>query len=167
MALKRTTPDLDNSKTLITGKSKDFVDLDLAFMPKPGSLVDGVRKGDIYKKKDAAAVTQSIQNILLTNHYEKPFNMRYGGNLRAMLFENKENYSETYLRNKILDTLREHEPRATVVNIYFYDEDGLEVRRGVQTISEFIRNSVKIRIDYRMETSGEILSASVNMNRLR
>ena len=167
MALKRTSPDLDNSTTLITGKNKDFVDLDLAFMPKPGSLIDGVRKGDIYKKKDTAAVTQSIQNILLTNFYEKPFNMLYGANLRAMLFDNKENYSETFIRGRIVTAIEKYEPRATVLNVLFYDDDGLEVTRGVQTISEYVRNSVRIAVEYQIETTGEILTTSVNMNRLR
>ena len=167
MALKRTTPDMTNSKTLVTGKNKDFVDLDLAFMPKPGSLVDGVRKGDIYKKKDAAAVTQSIQNILMTNFYEKPFDIKFGGNLRAMLFENKENYSESYVRTKVIEALKRHEPRATVLNVLFYDEDGIEVFRGAQTLAKFIRNSVKITVEYRLETTGEVYTAAVNMNRLR
>ena len=95
MALKRTTPDLSNSKSLVTGQQKNWVDLDLAFMAKPGSLVDGVMKGDVYKKKDTAAVMQSVRRIVLTNFYEKPFNPTFGSNVRSMLFETKENYSES------------------------------------------------------------------------
>ena len=167
MALKRTTPNLDNSKTLVTGKDKDYVDLDLAFMPKPGSLVDGVRKGDVYKKKDAAAVTQSIQNILLTNYYEKPFDMLYGGNLRSMLFSTKENYSEQFIRDRIFNVLRRNEPRATVVNVLFYDDDFIQIARGAGDMGRFIRNSVSITVEYRLETDGELLVAKVNMNRLR
>jgi phage baseplate assembly protein W len=167
MALKRTTPDMENSTTLVTGKSRDFVDVDLAFMPKPGSLVDGVRKGDIYKKKDASAVTQSIQNILLTSFYEKPFDVKFGANLRSVLFEHKENYSENYIRKRIMDVLASHEPRAKVENILFYGDDGNEISRGAQTISFFVRNSIKITVEYRLETSGEVITASVNMNRLR
>lgn len=167
MALIRITPDMDNSKSLVSGKTKDYVDIDLAFMPKPGSLVDGVRKGDVYKKKDASAVTQSIQNLLMTNFYEKPFAVKFGGNLRSMLFENKEHYSENFLRERILEVIGDYEPRATVTNVIFYGDDGVEVFRGTQTMSKFVRNSVKITVEYQLETSGETYTASVNMNRLR
>ncbi len=158
---------MENSKSLVSGKTKDYVDIDLAFMPKPGSLVDGVRKGDVYKKKDASSVTQSIQNLLMTNFYEKPFAVKFGGNLRSMLFENKEHYSENFIRERILEVIRDYEPRARVTNVIFYGDDGVEVFRGAQTMSKFVRNSVKITVEYQLETSGETYTASVNMNRLR
>ena len=167
MALKRITPNLDNSKTLITGKNRDYVDLDLSFTPMPGGLVDGVRKGDIYKKKDVAAVTQSIKNILLTNHYEKPFDIEYGGNIRSFLFENKNNYSEPFVRNQVKDAIEKHEPRAIVENVLFYDDERQMIGRGAQTMSHFVRNSITITVEYRIETTGTIYSANVNMNRLR
>ncbi len=167
MPLKRTTPDLTNSKTLITGLSKSFLDIDLAFMPKVGTVIDGVRKGDIYKKKDAAAVLQSVRNILLTNYYEKPFNMGYGGNIRSMLFETKENYSESVMRKRIMDVLKEEEPRAIVEDVTFFDDDGFRIRRGVQTVMEWVVNDITIKVDFRLETDGELFTASVNMSRLR
>lgn len=167
MALKRTTPDMENSTALVTGKTKDFIDIDLAFMPKPGSLVDGVRKGDVYKKKDASAVTQSIQNILLTSFYEKPFDVKYGGNLRSMLFENKENYSENHVRQRIINVIEKYEPRANIVSVKFFGEDNKQILRDAQSVTKFIRNDVQIVVEYRLETNGEVLTASVNMNRLR
>lgn len=167
MALKRATPDMSNSTTLITGKANQSIDLDLAFMAKPGSPVDGVYKGDIYKKKDAAAVIQSVRNILLTNYYEKPFDPKFGGNIRAMLFETKENYSESYMKRKVEQVIAKYEKRAIIEAVKFFDDDGFRIREGTQTIMDWVRNDIRIQVEFRLETDGELYSAAVNMNRLR
>lgn len=167
MALKRSTPDLSNSKSLVTGKQRQWVDLDLFFMPKPGVLVDGMMKGDVYKKKDAQAVLQSVRNILLTNHYEKPFNPGFGGNLRSMLFENKEKYSESFIRERIITTLKTYERRAIVEDVQFFDDDGFRIQRGTQTVMDWVVNDITIKVQFRLETDGELYTATVNMNRLR
>ena len=167
MALYRATPDMSNSTTLITGKTKKSIDLDLAFMPKPGSPVDGVMKGDVYKKTDAAAVIQSVRNILLTNYNEKPFDPGFGGNIRSMLFETKENYSEGFMTKKIKRALEKYEKRAIVTNVSYYDDDGMRIIKGAQTVMDYIRNEVRITVEFKLETDGEIYVASVNMNRLR
>jgi len=167
MALYRSTPDMSNSTTLITGKQNQNIDLDLAFMPKPGSPVDGVYKGDIYKKKDAAAVIQSVRNILLTNHYEKPFDIKFGGNIRSMLFENKENYSEGFMTKTVKETIGKYEKRAIIDTVKYFDDDGFRIRTGVQTVMDWVRNDIRIQVEFRLETDGELYSASVNMNRLR
>ncbi len=167
MALKRTTPDLSNSKSLVTGQQKNWVDLDLAFVAKPGSLVDGVMKGDVYKKKDTAAVMQSVRSIILTNFYEKPFNPTFGSNVRSMLFENKENYSESMLRERIKNSLSRYEPRAIVEKISFFDDDGYRIRKGAQTVMDWVVNDISIQVQFRVETNGELFTTSVNMSRLR
>lgn len=167
MALKRLTPELDNDKTLITGVGKQYVDLDLFFMAKPGTMIDGVMKGDVYKKKDAAAVIQSVRNILLTNYYEKPFNPGFGGNLRSMLFENKESYSESFMRGKIKEVIARYEKRAIVTDVEFYGDDGFRIRRGTQTVMDWVVNDITIKVVFRLETNAELYTATVNMNRLR
>lgn len=167
MALKRTTPDLSNSKTLVTGQQKNWVDLDLAFMAKPGSMVDGVMKGDVYKKKDTAAVMQSVRSIVLTNFYEKPFNPSFGSNVRSMLFENKENYSESMMRQRIFESIGLYEPRAIVEDVQFFDDDGFRIRRGAQTVMDWVVNDITIKVQFRVETTGELFTTSVNMSRLR
>ena len=74
MALKRIEPGKSDG-TLITTVAREYKDLDLSFAPKRGTMFeDGIRRGDVYKKEDIKAIDQSIQNILLTNRYEKPFN---------------------------------------------------------------------------------------------
>ena len=167
MALYRASPNMDNSTTLITGKTRSFVDLDLAFMPKPGSPVDGVMKGDVYKKTDAAAVIQSVRNILLTNYNEKPFAPTFGGNIRSMLFETKENYSEGFMTKRINAAIEKYEKRAIVTSVKYFDDDGMRIRQGTQTVMEYIRNEIRIVVEFKLETDGEVYTASVNMNRLR
>ena len=167
MALKRTTPDLSNNKSLVTGQSRNWVDLDLAFMAKPGSLVGDVMKGDVYKKKDTAAVMQSVRSIVLTNFYEKPFNPSFGSNVRSMLFENKENYSEGMLRERIKTSIEQYEPRAIVEKVEFFDDDGFRIRQGAQTVMDWVVNDITIKVQFRVETTGELFTTSVNMSRLR
>lgn len=124
------------------------------------------RIGDIYKKKDAAAVIQSVSNIIMTNFQEKPFNPEFGGNIRAMLFETKESFSESFVRDRIEYAIGRYEKRAIVEDIKFSTEDGF-VKRGSQRVMEYDRNSISITVQFRLETDGDVYTATVNMNRLR
>mgnify|MGYP003681201890 CR=1 FL=1 len=68
MALQIVTPGL-SKETRVTTKKKFYSDIDLSFSPKTGSPdADGNYSGDIYKKLDARAVTQAVENILLSGH---------------------------------------------------------------------------------------------------
>lgn len=166
MALKRVTPGLTDT-TLVTGKKIQYTDVDLGFNAKPGAENEqGVMQGDVYKKTDNAAVIQAVENILLTNHYEKPFNLFYGANLRAMLFETVENYSETLVREMITNAIKRDEPRVEVVDVVFYD-GSTAIERGVQSLRDNFRNTVYIKVEFRIENSDGTFTASVNMNRLR
>ena len=62
-----------STRSIITSRTKSYADIDLTFTRKPGTVTD------IYKKTDAAAVKQSVKNILMTNRVEKPFLPYYGG----------------------------------------------------------------------------------------
>jgi len=168
MTLRRTTPDLGNDKNRFTGMNRLYSDVDLAFAPKPGTLQeDGTRKGDIYKKKDAEAVLQSIRNIVTTNYKEKPFNPQFGANVRAMLFETKESFSEPFVRDIIKRAIERYEPRAIVESIRFFDDDGFRIRKGTISVMEWVVNDITIKIEFRLDGTEELLTASINMNRLR
>ena len=63
MAIRRVLSSEDGDlqkSTLISSRTVDYLDIDLTFNKRPS--------GDIYKKRDAAAVKQSIKNLLLSNH---------------------------------------------------------------------------------------------------
>ena len=86
-----------NTSSIITSRSKIFRDIDLSFTAKPN--------GEIYVKRDAAAVTQALKNLIQTNYYEKPFQPFFGGNIRSMLFELADEESEDELREQIIDPI--------------------------------------------------------------
>jgi len=173
MALKRVTPGLKDN-TLVTGKKIQYSDIDLSFTAKSGtptSYNNGTPKGfigDVFKKSDAAAVVQSVQNILLTNRLEKPFRPKYGANLRAMLFETVETYSETLISQMVVNALGRDEPRVTVTDVKFYDGETL-VEKGAGSIfsRNSLRNTVAVIVEFTIENEQGEFTARVNMNRLR
>ena len=166
MALKRITPGLSDT-TLFTTVNRDYKDVDLSFASKPGTTFDdGIKRGDVYKKVDIRSVEQSIRNILLTNFYEKPFEPFYGANIRAMLFETMENYSERFVTERITEQVEEFEPRAKIVDIQYYEGEDL-IPKGVIALSEYAKNSIYIKVEFTIENFTQSFTASVNMNRLR
>ena len=56
-------------------------------------------------------------NLVLTNHFERPFKPSLGVNLRGMLFELNNNPNRMVLENQIKDLLEKFEPRITVTNV--------------------------------------------------
>ena len=60
---------------------KEYVDLDLFFGRKSSN-------SDIQDLTNVKAVKRSIRNLILTNHFEKPFHPEIGSGVRDMLFEN-------------------------------------------------------------------------------
>lgn len=97
------------SRSLVTSRNKLYSDIDLTFAKKPN--------GDVYKKTDAAAVKQSIKNLLLTNLGEKPFNPYFGGGLSDLLFELADNDLDILLEDQITTAIENWEPRAKLLSI--------------------------------------------------
>ena len=122
--------------------------------------------GDIYKKEDAAAVIQSVENILLTNYMEKPYDAYFDANIRAMLFETVENYTEDLVRTQIIRAVERHEPRAKVTNVEFWDSSQ-KIPQGMTILREQIHNTVVIKVEFNIDNYQESFVARVNMNRLR
>lgn len=164
MALKRVSPGLSN-KTLTTGKQILYSDIDLSFTAKPGSEgTDGVYRGDIYKKVDVNAVLQSVENILLTNTGEKPFEPTFGANLRQLLFENTNAYSEGFISSLIRESIGRWEPRAKVMSVKYYAGNQM-ITSGISDFRDYINNKIRIDVELLIDNEGRV--ATVNMNRLR
>jgi len=109
--------------TVTTDIVRDFKDLDLNFNIHP------VRK-DISKSIGPMAVVNSIKNLILTNHYERPFQPDIGSNVRRLLFENLDNITATTIKDEIERTIVNYEPRVTVKTINVtadYDKNGFKV----------------------------------------
>lgn len=84
-----------------------YSDIDINFTPHPVT-------GDIMKKIDYSAISQSIQNVLLTNHYEKPFRPEYGTNIRKLLFEPMDLMTASILKEEITNSIKNFEPRVLI-----------------------------------------------------
>jgi phage baseplate assembly protein W len=181
MALRRITPGLTDT-TLVTKKQKFFSDLDLNFTAKVGIVYDSdgagnlLMHGDIYKKSDVAAITQSITTILLTNTYEKPFKPNFGANLRSFLFETMESYSESIVSSMVQNAIERQEPRVEVQNVVFTDLGSNKVIPvGASSLgywkpyesSADDRYALLITVVVKILNTQETVSIDVNMNRLR
>ena len=93
---------------------------------------------DVIVKKDIEAVKQSVRNLILTNHYERPFHPEIGSNVTAILFEPMNPITANSLTRVIEEVIVNFEPRARLVSVDArpnLDRNAYEV-----TISFYIRN---------------------------
>ena len=71
--------------TVRTNISRTFSDLDLNFTKHPV-------RDDVNILTAERAVINSVKNLILTNHYERPFQPDLGSNIRRLLFEIRTRY---------------------------------------------------------------------------
>jgi phage baseplate assembly protein W len=114
--------------------SKIYADIDFTFTKKP--VV-----GDIALSYDAQAVIRSIRNLLLTRHYERPFNPDLGSNLDIILFENFSSISSSLLENEIKLIIKNYEPRATVDQVVV--SPGPDINTYSVYLSFYIENATQ------------------------
>ena len=94
-------------------KSK-YLDFDLNFTKHPLT-------NDLVMKKGAAAINQSLKNIVQTAFYEWPFNPTFGSDARALLFEPVDSITIQNMRRVIETAIKNHEPRVNVIKIAIGD----------------------------------------------
>lgn len=93
-----------------TSRNPDYSDLDLDFLPHPTT-------GDVIRKTGADAIKRSVRNLILTNYYEKPFRPGIGSNAVKMLFENVTPLTVTFLKDAIMEVIRNYEPRVEMIDV--------------------------------------------------
>ena len=109
--------------TVRTNISRTVSELDLNFTKHPV-------RDDVNILTAERAVINSVKNLLLTNHYERPFQPDLGSNIRRLLFENADSITASLLEREIQQTIENFEPRARVKDIRViakFDENGFEV----------------------------------------
>ena len=146
-ALSREDKNLDTF-TIATTRNRRNLDIDLGLSPRPTT-------GDVYKKQEAAAVKQSVRNLLTTGKYEKPFQPGYGAGLYDFLFELDTLYDGVQIINNVKEAIRVYEPRV--------DLKSLEVVPRI--LPE--QNTLQIDVVFRVINSGEIVELTTTLNRLR
>ena len=74
-------------------------------------------RGDVTLLSDEVAVKRSIINLMFTEPYERFFRPNIGAGLKAYLFDNINLDTEFMIKEKIIETIRNYEPRANVINV--------------------------------------------------
>ena len=109
--------------TTTTQIVRQYSDLDLNFTIHP------VNK-DINRNIGEMAVINSVKNLILTNHYERPFQPNIGSNVRRLLFESLDNITATSIESEIRQTILNYEPRVNLSKLNVvadYDNNGFKV----------------------------------------
>ena len=145
MAKAFSIEDQNLSKSIVSSRTKDFTDIDLAFVAKPA--------GDLFKKIDAAAVKQAVKNLLLTTRGEKPFQPNFGSNLNSALFSLDTEFDPEYIQDLMAEAIENYEPRARVLSI------------AVEQKPE--RNTLDASITFQVVNTQEIVTVDVSLARLR
>ena len=126
---------------------RQYKDLDLFFGKKQAS-------NDINKVTDIQAVKRSVRNLVLLNHYEKPFHPEIGSGVRDMLFENMSPLTSHALTTEIEDVIENFEPRVQLV--------------GVRALPDIDRNEYEVTIEfYVLNTPTELVDLTIFLEVLR
>ena len=126
---------------------KQYVDLDLFFGKKNSDR-------DINTITDIQSVKRSIRNLVLLNHYEKPFHPEIASGVRDMLFENMTPITANILARKIQDVINNYEPRARLIS--------------VRSLPDLDRNGYEVIIQFFIVNAPtELVDLTVMLERLR
>ena len=126
---------------------RQYTDLDLFFGKKSSN-------SDVQEITDIKAVKRSIRNLVLLNHYEKPFHPEIASGVRDMLFENMTPVTATILARKIEDVIQNFEPRARLVS--------------VTALPNLDRNEYEVSIEfYVVNQPTELVDLSIMLERVR
>ena len=90
--------------------TRTFSDLDLSYMMHPVSH-------DVSCKYDEEAIKQSVNNLVLTQNYERPFHSEIGSPIRGLLFEPATPMLSVLLERAITDTINAFEPRVQLIKV--------------------------------------------------
>ena len=107
-----------------------FKDLSVTFKTHP--VTD-----DLVCVKDKAAIVQAIQNLILTNKGERPFQPKLGCGVRNVLFEPLDYGSAALIKSEIAETLSAPEPRIMIDTIVCnpdFENNGFNVELSYQII---------------------------------
>ena len=126
--------------------SRLYKDLDLSFTANPVT-------GDVSKKLDVNAVKQSLNILMQTNFYERPFEPEKGANLRGYLFEPMSSLLAGLIQNTIKNIIETYEPRARIERI--------DVRANFDT------NSYDVTLRYFIVGIDRPQTLTANLKRLR
>lgn len=107
----------------------------------------------LIKLTDEQAVRRSIRNIILTMPTERLFNPTFGGSIYRMLFEPISEQTSEAIRDSILTTVNNFEPRAKIIT--------------VDIVPDYSNDLYQVNIVYLIVNMKEPSSITINLNRVR
>ena len=135
------------SQNDISRNVRQYSDLDLFFGKKSSN-------SDVQEITDVKAVKRSIRNLVLLNHYEKPFHPEIASGVRDMLFELMTPVTATILARKIEDVINNFEPRARLIS--------------VNALPNLDRNEYEVSIEfYVVNQPTELVDLTIMLERVR
>ena len=99
------------------------------------------------------AVINSIKNLVLTNHYERPFQPEVGSNVRRLLFENLDNLTASSIEKEIEQVIKNFEPRARITK--------------VNAIADFENNGFKVSMEFFVVNKTSPITINFFLERIR
>ena len=129
-----------------TNTVRRFTDLNLMFAPHPYSK-------DNLTRKNVVAVKASIQNLILTKNYERPFHPEIGCQVNALMFENFMPSTVAAIERSIRNTIEKFEPRANILNVQIVDNSDL--------------NAIDIEVTFRLNNVALPVTVTTTISRVR
>ena len=137
-----------DSTTVNTSKrsTRQFKDIDLDFGRNTVT-------NDVNKLTDVEAVKRSVRNLVLTNHYERPFHPELGCGIRGLLFENLTPIVAIQLERKVEEVINNWEPRALI--------------NDISARPDMDRNAYELVVNFYVVGATEPVTVSTFLERLR
>lgn len=107
----------------------------------------------LIKLTDEQSVRRSLRNIILTMPTERLFNPTFGCNIYRMLFEPITEQTSEAIKNEILTTVNNFEPRAKIIT--------------VEVLPDYDNELYRVNIVYVIVNMKEPSNISINLNRVR
>lgn len=123
-----------------------FTDINLIFNPHPYTK-------DLLVRKNVDAIKESVQNLILTKNYERPFHPEIGCQVSNLLFENFGPATISSIKRTILDTITKFEPRVNVTDVLI--------------LSNPDDNAIDIEVSFTINNVLDPITITVTLNRVR
>lgn len=132
--------------TIPTNVTRSFSDLDLNFTIHP------VKK-DVNRNLNEMAIINSVKNLILTNHFERPFRPTLGSNVRKLLFENGDVITSSALEREIEQIIQNNEPRVKT--------------NRIEVVADLDNNGFKVYLEFFVINRPEPISINFFLERVR
>jgi phage baseplate assembly protein W len=127
--------------------------IDIVYSDLRNDLAPNPATGDIMLRTNEQAIEYSIVNLLTTNRYERLFQPEIGSGILDLLFENDTPATVDILKEQIIDTINNYEPRCVLIDVI--------------VIPRMDDNTYEVEITFKPINSSEARSFSFVLDRTR